>query len=221
MGGARYLLTMPPSVNDGIDFDTSLAVNSLFPRTMETTRLSFQRLCEENVSIRTLYAHLSHGEHIEEATEYVLWSPHDSLHDTQQLLQEADELWRDGEAANYIIRPAEGEEGAGEIAGKTELAIDWPRRTGELAVLLRKSLWGREYAGECFHALSELSFTHLDLEVVEAECAIENEQSRRAIEKFVENHGGEYAGVLRNWRVPEDGGPLDSHHFSLTQEQYL
>lgn len=196
------------------------SVDSLFPPTMETTRLRFERLCEETVSLRTLYAQLANGEHIEEATEYVLWSPHDSLHDTQRLLQEADEQWRDGEAANYIVRPQEGEEGAGELAGKTELAIDWPRHAGELAVFLHKPFWGREYAEECFQALTELAFEYLELEVVEAECAVENEQSRRAIEKFIEKHGGEYAGVLRNWRVPEGGGPLDSHHFSITQEQY-
>lgn len=211
---------MSPTLDDRIDFDTSPSVDSLFPPTIETTRLRFERLCEENVSIRTLYTHLAHGENIKEATEYVLWSPHDSLRDTQTLLEEADEQWVNGNVANYIVRPQEQENGAGEIAGKAGLGIDWPRHTGELAVFLQKPFWGREYAGECFHALSEVAFEYLELEVVEAECAIENEQSRRALEKFVENHGGEYAGVLRNWRVPEDGDPLDSHHFSITQEQY-
>ncbi|WP_227380862.1 GNAT family N-acetyltransferase [Haladaptatus halobius] len=188
---------------------------------METTRLRFERLCEDTVSIRTLFTHLARGENIEEETKYVLWAPHFSLHDTQSLLEQADEHWRDGEAANYIVRPRPGEDGAGELAGKTELAIDWHRRAGELAVFLRKPFWGRGYADECFHALSELAFTQLDLEVVEAECAVANDRSRRAIEKFIEAHGGEYAGVLRNWRIPDGGEPLDSHHFSITQEQYL
>ncbi|WP_227380092.1 GNAT family N-acetyltransferase [Haladaptatus halobius] len=188
---------------------------------METTRLRFERLCKDTDSIRTLYTHLAQGENIEEATEYVLWSPHTSLHETQSLLKEAGEQWRNGDAANYIVRPQPGEDRAGEFAGKTELAIDWSRRAGELAVYLRKPFWGREYADDCFHALSELAFQHLDLEVVEAECAVENERSRRSIEKFIEAHGGDYAGVLRNWRIPDGGEPLDSHHFSITQEQYF
>lgn len=211
---------MPGSLHHGIDFETSLSGDSLFPQTIETSQLRFERLCADNVSVRTLYTHLAHGDHITEETKYVLWSPHTSLFETHTLLKNADTQWHDGDAANYIVRPLSGEDGAGQLAGKTELAIDWPRRAGELAVFLRKPFWGREYADDCFHALSELAFKHLDVAVVEAECAVENERSRRAIEKFIDAHGGEYAGVLRNWRIPDDGEPLDSHHFSITQDQY-
>jgi hypothetical protein len=46
-----------------------------------------------------------------------------------------------------------------------------------------------------------------------------NEQSQRAVEKYVEAHGGQYDGLLRNWVVKDDE-IRDLRRYTVTREQY-
>jgi len=48
----------------------------------------------------------------------------------------------------------------------------------------------------------------------------DNEKSRRAIEKYVEAHGGTYEGLIRNELVRDGDGPADVHRYSVTREEY-
>jgi RimJ/RimL family protein N-acetyltransferase len=105
------------------------------------------------------------------------------------------------------------------LAGTTNLHFDWGRRTAELGIWLRKPFWGRGYSGERAAALLELAFERLDLELVGASHQDGNEQSRRAIEKYVERFGGQYDGLLRNF-VPRGDEVRDLHRYTISQEQY-
>ena len=104
------------------------------------------------------------------------------------------------------------------VAPRT-ICESWDRRTGTLGTWLRKPFWGRGYSGERAAALLELAFGYLDLELVSAGYLSGNENSRRAIEKYVERFGGRYDGILRNW-VPMDGAVRDLHRYTVTREQW-
>jgi RimJ/RimL family protein N-acetyltransferase len=195
---------------------------TLFPETIETDRLRLEALTLDAVDVRRFYERCSrHEPDIEAVTEYLNWSPHEHPGETREFLAHVTDQREDGEGATYLIRPREGEDGAGEVAGVCGLGVDWDRRTGTLGAWLRKRFWGRGYSGERAMALIEVAFERLDLEVVAVTHAVENEKSRRAIEKYVERAGGdpEPDGLLRNWLVTEDG-PRDVYRYTVERAGY-
>ena len=58
------------------------------------------------------------------------------------------------------------------------------------------------------------------LEVVAVPLEVGNERSRRAVERYVDAHGGRYEGVVRNATVRPDGRVADYHRFTITKAQY-
>jgi len=195
-------------------------MDELFPQRIETDRLELEALTAETIDALTLYRIASrHEPAIDEITKYLTWNPHETPKDSLAFIETVTAEREDGDGAAYLIRPREGEEGAGEIAGGAALDVDWERRRGTLGVWLRKRFWGRGYSGERAAALFELAFERLDLDVVGVTCHVDNEQSRRAIEKYVEAHGGTYEGQIRNELVYGDE-PADVHRYSVTREEY-
>ncbi|WP_458205604.1 GNAT family N-acetyltransferase [Haladaptatus sp. NG-SE-30] len=192
----------------------------MFPERIETERLVLEAITHENVDVFELYRHTAHdAPNIDEITEYLSWEPHTTPKQTKEFIDWAEKRWEEAKGAEFVIRLRESEPEAGEIAGTTGLGIDWERRTGTLGLWLRKPFWGRGYSGERATALMELAFDRLDLELVAVEHLDGNEKSHRAIEKYVEYHGGQYDGILRNWR-PDGDEVLDSHRFTVTREQW-
>ena len=194
-------------------------MSALFPETVETDRLLLERLCHENVDALDLYECFAAGIADEEVFEYVPQEPWHTPKEAHDRIEAAEERWRESRAAEYVVRPKEGEPLAGEIAGTAHIHCEWDRRTGRLGLILRKPFWGRGYSGERADALMELAFDRLDLELVTAGYNEGNEKSKRAIEKYVEAHGGQYDGVLRNW-VPMGDRIDDLHRYTVTREQW-
>ena len=193
--------------------------DTLFPTRIETDRLLLERLCHDNVDLEEYYCICSSEEAIDEITEYVTWSPHETLKETKEYIDTVESEWTDGDGASYLVRPLESS-GADEIAGAAGLSIDWDRRAGTLGTWLRKPYWGRGYSGERAAALIKLAFERLDLDVIEVSHHPENEKSQRAIEKYIEAHDGRRDGVLRNGLVYLVGTVVDIVHYSITRDEY-
>jgi RimJ/RimL family protein N-acetyltransferase len=193
--------------------------SDLFPDRIETERLLLERLCRENVDTLAFYDCFAAGVADEEVFEYVPQDPWQTPKEAHDRIEDAEERWQEARAAEYVVRPRKGEERAGEIAGTTHLHCEWDRRTARLGLILRKPFWGRGYSGERAAALMELAFDRLDLELTTAGYNEGNRKSKRAIEQYVETHGGQYDGVLRNW-VPM-GEEIDNlHRYTVTREQW-
>lgn len=191
----------------------------MFPETIETDRLELQRLGPDTVDPLTLYDHAGvEAPDIDEITAYLSWEPHDSPKVTHDFLSESRQAWDDREAAQFVIRPRAGEDGAGEIAGCTGLHVDWERKRGTLGIWLRKRFWGRGYSGERAEALLEVAFERLDLDVVAVTHRVDNDNSRRAIERYVERFGGRREGTIRNELVGDE--PEDVGRYSISQAEY-
>lgn len=187
---------------------------------METDRLRLVRLCRENTPTRELYRWLkADAPAMDEIREYVAWEPHRTVKDTHEYLTEVEERWESREQATYAMYPREGEDGAGTLAGVTNLDVGWEKRAGEPGVWLGKPSKGRGYSGERAAALMELAFEGLDLKLVGATHQDGDEKSERAVEKYVETHGGQYDGVLRNW-IPKGDEVRDIHRYTVSREQY-
>jgi len=192
----------------------------MFPETIETERLRFRPRWPEEVDVHECYAICSADPGIDEVTEYVTWSPHETIEETQEFLERGKSRWEDSEAAGYVIRPKGGEDGAGDVAGFTGFGIDWDKRTAVLGLWLRKRFWGRGYSGERAAALCEVAFDHLDLEIVAVSHHPDNEQSERAIEKYVDRFGGRREGVLRNQLEYLDGSVHDEVRYTISQAEW-
>lgn len=192
----------------------------MFPEHVETERLRLERISHDSVDVFDLHELYGDGDDAEELFEYWDSSPHRTVKETYEYVEEAERLWDEAEAAKYVIRPKEGEDGAGVIAGTTGLYPDWERRSADFGVLLDRQFWGRGYAGERADALLSVAFDRLDLELVVASHIDGNERSRRAIGKYVERHDGQYDGLLRNW-LPLADGVADVHRFTISRDQYL
>ena len=192
----------------------------MFPETIETDRLRLAPRWPERVDLDDCYRICSSDPGIDEVTEYVTWDPHETKKETLEFLERGRERWDDDEAADYVIRPREGEDGAGEIAGFGGLSVDWEKRTAVLGTWLRKRFWGRGYSGERAAALVEVAFADLDLDLVAVSHLPENEQSRRAIEKYVDRLGGRREGLLRNNITFADGSVHDEVRYSIAHEEW-
>lgn len=200
----------------------------MFPETIETNALVLARLSEANVDVLELYELFAASrEDVSDVFEYVPQEPYASVYDARERLREADAAWDAGDAAQYAVYIAPGAAGddpedvdeAAALAGYTGLFPEWDRRTARLGFVLGKPYWGNGYAGECATALIGLAFDRLDLDVVALNHAEGNERSKRAIERVVDDVGGQYDGVLRNWR-PVGDVIADHHRYTVTRAQY-
>lgn len=191
----------------------------MFPAVVETDRLRLEGPPSERVDLLELYRVCSSDPAIDEVTRHVPWSPHATPKETKEFLDEAADSWEAGDGAVYAVRPRDGEAGAGELAGMTGLHPDWDRRTAGMGIWLRKRFWGRGYAGERAGALFYLAFERLDLDAVAVECAVDNDRSRRAVERYVEAHGGRFEGRLRN-RLPVGDEVRDARRYSVSREEW-
>ena len=192
----------------------------MFPERIETERLTLERIAHDAVDVFELHRFYADGDGSTEMFEYWDSSPHETVKATADFVDEAERLWDEGEAGKYVIRPTEGEDGAGTIAGTTRLCPDWETRSARLGILLDERFWGRGYSGERADALLSVAFDRLDLDLVVAACIDGNEKSRRAITKYVERHGGQYEGLLRNWLSVPDG-VVDVHRYTISRAEYI
>ncbi|QLK27443.1 GNAT family N-acetyltransferase [Natrinema zhouii] len=192
----------------------------MFPERIETERLHLERISHDTVDVFVLHEFYSNGDETAEMFEYWDSDPHDTVKETYDYMDEAEQLWNDGEATKYVIRPKEGEDGAGAIAGTTGLYPDWEKRSASLGIILDKRFWGRGYSGERADAILSVAFDRLGLELVVAAHVDGNEKSRRAIERYVEWYDGQYEGLLRNWH-PQADTVADVHRYTISQEEYF
>lgn len=194
-------------------------MSDLFPERLETDSLLLEALSPDTVDQLTYYEHAS-AEYTEEVTTHLPWEPQDHPKESLEAIREAETAREAGDHAQYVIRPKDGEDGAGEFAGTTGIYPKWERQTATFAIWLRPRFWGRGYSGERAEAMLELAFDRLDLEVVAVSHMDGNENSRRAVEKYIGQFGGQHEGLLRNFQANDDGSVVDMHRYTVTQEQY-
>jgi len=187
----------------------------LFPERIGTDRLVLRRLSRETVDLHDFYDVCAHDDGIEAVTEYLAWDPHPHPKESHDFLAAVEADWAEGESAQYAIFPRE----ADTFAGCCGLSFDWERRSATLGLWLRKRFWGNGYSGERAAALLALAFDHLDLELVAVTHEAGNDNSRRAIRKYVDHFGGREDAYMRNGAVT-GGGPVDQRRYSIDRAEY-
>jgi ribosomal-protein-alanine N-acetyltransferase len=195
----------------------------MFPEIIESRRLRFEPRTTDYVDPLTAYEFCKEGAPgIDEVTRYVPWEPHPHPKETLDFLERGRKKWDDREEAGYVIRlrtPEAEDDDVGDIVGFTGANLDWKKRTATLGLWVRPQYWGRGYSGERAIALASLAFDRLDLDLLSVTHQVDNEQSERAITKYVERMGGRREGTLRNIGTGRDG-PVDEVRYSVSQEEW-
>lgn len=194
-------------------------MTDLFPETIRTERLRLELLHPETGDLFELYEAAGKRPDVEEVTRYLTWDPHQTPKDTLEFVEFAGEQYDAGDGATYVIRPREGEDGAESLAGTAGCSVEWDRRTMELGTWLSKPFWGRGYSGERAAAMMELAFDRLDLDLVAVTAHVDNENSNRAIETYIEAHGGRHEGTLRNWHT-FGADPAAVNRYSVSKDEW-
>lgn len=191
----------------------------MFPEVIESDRLIFERLSRDTVDVFELYDVFGSNPDADEVFEYLDSKPHKTVKETFDKIKKAEDQFDTGEGAQYVIRPKDTEEHAEELAGVAGLYPKWERRFATLGIVLNKPFWGNGYSQERAERFIELAFDQLDLELVAVKYIDGNTKSKRAIEKYVTEFGGQYEGLLRNWLAVE-GEVFDCHRYSISRKQY-
>jgi RimJ/RimL family protein N-acetyltransferase len=194
-------------------------VSELFPDEIRTERLRLVRESVAECDLRERYESLSTAAVDEDELAYVPLEAFAHLQEAREFVAQREGRMQSGDAGTYVVRPREGEDGAGEPAGEAELFAIWNEQTAFMTFGLRKRFWGRGYSAERAGALLHLAFERLNLELVSVTHLIGNENSRRAIEKYVDRFGGEHVGRFRNQHVV-DGEPSDLVRYEIPRTEY-
>lgn len=192
---------------------------ALFPTEMESDRLRYERLHPDQFDPFELYQYVREdAPHIEEITQWVTWDPYKHPKQAAEWVETCGQKFENADSATYVVRPKEGEQ-AGELAGLAGLDPKWDQQLAVLGTWFRKPFWGRGYSAERAGRMLELAFEKLDLEIVAVAHDPENDNSRRAIEKYVDRYGGQKEGRIRN-DIVIGGEPRDSIRYSISREEW-
>lgn len=192
-------------------------ITDLFPRRIETDRLTFEPFDAEHVDVFEFYEFTQRDDWQGAATEHMPWFRFGRLDQVADFVEAMEEKWADRESARYLLR-ANDRDGA--IIGTTAYGPEWEERRAGSGIVLAQEFWGNGYGPERASAFVELTFERYDLDAFYTTCAAENEPSRRMIEKYVEEYGGRHEGLLRQYSSRPSGEVTDQHRFSITREEY-
>lgn len=192
----------------------------MFPIVFETDRLRFERLCEANLPPDEYYEVCSANRStIDDETRYLPWDPVQTMEEAASRLKDFEASWEERDRPEWIIKPKTEPTETESIAGTTGIICRWEQDLAVPTIWLKKSYWGNGYSGERADALLKIIFDQLDMEMTAILIHSENQKSYRAVEKYVERHGGRYEGVLRNHGGRYDE-PIDHHRFTISHSEY-
>ncbi|MCB9848895.1 MAG: GNAT family N-acetyltransferase [Phycisphaeraceae bacterium] len=107
------------------------------------------------------------------------------------------------------------ERSSGRLIGDTMLSVNKRFIAGEFGYIIAEWAWGNGYATETLAAVLEFGFETIGLRRISGICSVQNEASRRVMEKNGMLLEGTTKDSYLKWGVWED-----EHHFGLTRPVY-
>ena len=148
-------------------------------------------------------------------TRFVNWDRHRNRDDTSEFIKIVKEL----SEKNSLVFMAVVLKASNQVIGSVGVfqRSDLSRYTLEIGYTLGQEWWGKGYALESCLAITDYSFlTMVDLQRLEANCIVENSQSRKIMEKM----GMQREGILRNF-MEKDGRIYNSYLYSVLREEWM
>lgn len=140
-------------------------------------------------------------------TKYLLWNPHPNLDTTRQYLKTVTSYYKSGKFYDWGIVSRED----GRMIGTCGFSnIDFDNNSAEIGYVLNSRYWGRGIATEAVRRVIDFGFNSLGFHRLEARYMLENEKSRRILEKC----GMTPDGVLRD-AVKKNGEYISIEVYSI------
>ncbi len=143
--------------------------------TLKTERLTLRQM--HPIDAEDMYDYASR----EDATEFLLWSPHRSLAYTKDYLRYIQGRYALGDFFDWAVIDRESRRMIG-TCGFTK--IDIPNRSAEIGYVINPGFGGNGFATEAARCILNFAFCELGLHRVEARFMEGNEASRRVMEKL-------------------------------------
>lgn len=198
--------------------------SDVFPTTIITERLRFERLSYAAIGVTELYELYSSLTH---ETRFVRFTPYESRIEAKEFLRSSMEDFDAGNSAGYamFVRDDVDIEGLN-VDSKTFIGTagfepDWDASIAESGIFLLEEFWGYGFSTERGLSMVELAFEEYDFEYWISRCHPDNEGSKGAIENYVVGSGGRLVGRLPNQVQYEPGEYDDTLVFVLSCESYF
>ncbi len=133
-----------------------------------------------------------------QVTRYLLWAPHDSLDYTRSYLKQVERCYRQGTFHDFGVILKENNR----LIGTCGFArIDEANSTAEAGYVLNPDYWGKGIATEALSAVIALGFEKRGFNRIESRYMVDNQASRRVMEK----NGMSFEGIHRQMIFVRDG----------------
>ena len=147
-----------------------------------------------------------------ETSQYSLWSPHESIDVTRQLIAFQISQYKKRRCTFFVVEHKE----SGRVIGTgSYVYIDENYKVAEIGYSIRSDCWGQGYATEVVDALTGFAFDRMLVQRVYARVLPENEASSAVLLKL----GFEYEGTHKKEYYFE-GKVSDVEIYAITDEMY-
>ncbi|MFS0562795.1 GNAT family protein [Terribacillus sp. 179-K 1B1 HS] len=175
--------------------------------TLETKRILLRKVAQSDAE--AMYAYGSDPA----VSQFVVWSPHQSIDDTQQFLDIILSLYESNQAVFWGIELKEEKRLIGTIN-----YVSWQQKhhVGEIGYVIGRPYWHKGYMSEAVKEVIRFGFERMELERIEAKCLVDNEGSERVMQKA----GMQYEGTMRK-RMYIKGTQHDLKLYSIIREEFV
>lgn len=158
---------------------------------LEGERIYLRRMLFEDAADMFEYAQL------DSVTKYLTWHPHSDIEYTKAYLRCISQRYRTGDSIDWAIVDRE----SGRMIGTCGFArIDYANDAGEIGYVLNPSFQHRAIAPEAARLVIRFGFEVLELQRIEGRYMVENNASRRVMEKC----GMTFEGIRRSGAKVKD-----------------
>ncbi len=165
--------------------------NGFYPERIETERLTLQRVSLEDYSIDEVFEFMS-SEGVEKAFETYPYETPNSIEEARKYLEKREYDNEREENSMYLVKLEDSEDPFIGLEGIKKKEGD----IAEIGFWISADYWGNAYSPEASEAILELLLGEKDFEKVEVQTRKSNEKAQRAIEKFIQPHGGKKVGEI-------------------------
>ena len=149
----------------------------------------------------------------DDVTKYLLWKSHPDADYTFDYLTYVQTQYKSGDFYDFAVVLRE----TGKMIGTCGFSsFDFPNNSAEIGYVINPSFRGNGYADEAVFRLLAYGFTELDLKRIEARYVVNNDSSRRVMEKC----GMTFEGIHRS-SVYLKGKYADVGYYSILLDEYI
>lgn len=177
-------------------------------REMPTPRLILRKFCPEDVSL-----YFQRVTSRPEVTRYMLWDTHQTISDTEKILQSVLQRYTSGSCYRWCIALAEDKSPIGAIE---LLRFDAENHTCSFAYMIGSDYWGMGYGTEALCAALKFAFEDMKILTVTADHMAANPASGKVMQKA----GMRFCRMLPG-KYQKNGQPMDACEYSITREEWL